>query len=97
MICLSYVACCGTRPWHQYENTNDHSGRMRQRGAKHANKQQIYKLLQQEIRSIKMSIKKIRLWWDCRCVIVTLTGEIQMCLSLKMNPHLIQFAHVDNV
>lgn len=33
----------------------------------------------------------------CRCVIVTLTGEIQMCLSLKMNPRLIQFAHVDNV
>lgn len=40
MICFSYVACCGTRPWHQYENTKDHSGRMRQRGAKHANKQQ---------------------------------------------------------
>lgn len=41
--------------------------------------------------------KKNRTLVGCRRVIVTLTGEIQMCLSLKMNPRLIQFAHVDNV
>lgn len=41
--------------------------------------------------------KKDRTLVGCWRVIVTLTGEIQMCLSLKMNPRLIQFAHVDNV